>query len=238
MLIKLVVEQYSRTSPLRNQLVMNRPQKEDEFAFEKCLNDQYTKIEKGYCMLSKTAINSDHANKCEGDIGSRHAISKRHLKFIVDDDDCPDHFLATKEKRTFFKHEGRDGCLQPISRNKFSSGKWACQKHDDFFKSLDAEQIDISEPENSFKVVCRVVFRHNLLMQLRWIPISECVEQECGWKQFKEKAFTQPVSDEEAGIVFNEWHRDASAVNTMADKLSRKTSTKRLEFTANPHLYA
>ena len=80
---------------------MNRLQKEDEFAFEKCLNDHYTKIENGHCILSQKAINSDHANDCEGDIGSRHAISKRHLKLIVDDDDCPDHFFATKEKRTF-----------------------------------------------------------------------------------------------------------------------------------------
>ena len=56
------------------------------------------------------------------------------------------------------------------------------------FKSLDAEQIEISEPENSFKAVCRVAFRHNLLMQLRWIPILKCVQTECGWKQFKDKA--------------------------------------------------
>ena len=201
---------------------MNRPQKEYEFAFEKCLNDHYTKIEKGHCILSQTAINSDHANDCEGDIGSRHAISKRHLELIVDDDDCPDHFFATKEKRTFFEHEGRDSCLQPTSRKKFSSGKWACQKHDNIFKSLDAEQIDISEPENSFKAVCRVVFRHNLLMQLRWIPIRECVQTECGWKQFKDKVFTQPVGDKEADIELNERRRVANAVNTMADKLSRK----------------
>ena len=211
---------------IEKSLAMNQLNNENKFAFEKNFKKRYNMIERGYCMLSNSALNFDQESDCEGEIGNRHAISRRHLKLIANDDVSKNHIIATKEKRTFFEHAQHGDILQRTSINEFSSGRWACQVHDNYFKNLDAELIDLSDSENLFKAVCRVVFRHNLLMHLRWIPIWNYCQTESGWNQLKENIFNQPVSDEHANEVLKEWSNVAAAIHSKAQKVGRKLREK------------
>ena len=177
-------------------------------------------------MLSNATIDCDHESNCEGKVGRRHSISRRHLKLIADKDGSENHIYAIRERRTFFEHTERDAPLPLVSIKEFSAGKWACQKHDKIFENLDEELVDLSIPENLYKYVGRVVFRHNLLMQQRWIPIWEKAQEEHCWKQLKENLFFRSVSDEVASETLTEWRNTAAAVHSMAANLSRNIRKK------------
>lgn len=200
---------------------MNRTQEISSVNFEKNLGKRYSEIEKGYCMLADAARNLRKASRCDERVGRRHSISRLHLKLITDVDHHPDHVLATKENRSFFEHKDHGEQLRLTSIREFSAGRWGCQVHDEMFSPLDEQLIDLSIPENLFKIVCRVVFHHSLLIQLRWIPIWESIQSDSGWEQFKKNALIQPVGDEEAYDELRKWYDAAIAINTLAEKLSR-----------------
>ena len=124
------------------------------------------------------------------------------------------------------RKQTRATILQRTSIGKFCTGNWACKKHENDFKDIDNCQINLSNPENVLNTVLRVVFHHNLLMQLRWIPISKHCQTDLGWQQIIEHVFIDSVSDEEAEVILSEWRDVASAVNSMAQFLVQKIREK------------
>ena len=183
-------------------------------------------IEKGHCMLSANYGDSSQVSICNDNIVCCHAISRNQLNLIADNDDDPNHIIAIKERRSFLQEANQGDHLQRTSIGNFCAGNWACKKHENDFKDIDNCQINLSNPENVLNTVLRVVFRHNLLMQLRWIPISKHCQTDLGWQQIIEHVFIDSVSDEEAEVILSEWRDVASAVNSMAQFLVQKIREK------------
>ena len=163
------------------------------------------------------------AEACEGPIGDRHAISRSHLRLIAEDEN---KIRANKEIRSFAAWSEQYEELQGVPISRFSAGKWACQKHDAMFAGIDAKRIDLSEQENLFKVVFRVVLRYNHLILARWN--AHCMETttEDGWRWFKETAFERPVSDEVAVEAEREWGKEAHAVMWKMHDLEQRLTKK------------
>ena len=172
-------------------------------------------VRTGICIATIRACNEKPTDPCKGPIGYRHAIAKRHLNLIADADN---RIRANKDIESFDIWTEQYPELQPVPISRFSAGKWSCQKHDERFAGIDAEHIDLSEPENLFKAVYRVVLRQNHLTAARWSAHWAETETEEGWKRFKETAFREPVSEEEAIKAASEWRNEAQALGGQARK--------------------
>ena len=173
------------------------------------LQERHRSVFNGVCMASIRPADEHQADPCEGPIGNRHAIAKRHLRLIADADSL---LRANKEVGSFAVWSQQYDNLQLVLIGRFSAGRWSCQKHDQRFQGIDAQRIDLSEPENLFKAIYRVVLRHNHLMMARWNALFLETETEEGWNRFKETAFNVPVSDDEAANAASEWRQVAQAV--------------------------
>ena len=190
---------------------MKNPYNADQRKWLDKLQEHYRSVSDGVCMASIRAVDERQVDPCEGPIGNRHAIAKRHLRLIADADSL---LRANKEVGSFAVWSQQYDNLQPVPISRFSAGRWSCQKHDQRFQGIDAQRIDLSEPENLFKAVYRVVLRHNHLMLARWNAHFLETETEEGWKRFKETAFNVPVNDDEAATAESEWCQVAHAVMT------------------------
>ena len=173
----------------------------------------------GVCMAAIRMHNEEPAVACEGSIGNRHAIAERHLRLIANSEN---KIVANKEIGTFDKWTERYPELRPVSVGQFSTGRWACQKHDERFAGIDAEHIDLSNPENLFKAVYRVVVRQNHLSAARWSAHWEASQTKEGWERFKETAFCKPVSEAEAIEAEKAWRDEAHALMGKMRDLERR----------------
>lgn len=200
---------------------MKTPYSEEQRAGLNEREEIYRRIMNGVCM---TQVGGDSpAEACEGQIGYRHAISERHLRLIADTEK---KIRANKEIGSFAVWAEQYDELQRVPVSRFSAGKWACQRHDARFPGIDAKQIYLSNPENLFKAVYRVVVRHNHLTLARWTAHCAGIETEQGWRLFKELAFEKPVSDEEAEEAHREWRNKAHAVMWKMRELERRLAKK------------
>ncbi len=183
-------------------------------------------VAKGICMATIRAHDEAPAEPCEGKIGRRHAIARRHLKLIAERTDRDPKIRANREYKTFMESSRELEALQLVPVSEFSAGRWACQRHDEIFAGIDAQHIDLSEPENLFKAVYRVVLRQNHLMLARWNANFMGTQTEEGWKRFKETAFSTPVSDEKATSAWEEWRDVAHAVMGKMRDLKRRLASE------------
>ena len=186
---------------------MENPYNEEQRKWLLDRQEHYRQVMNGLCMAM--AGGDSPAEACEGEIGYRHAISKRHLRLIAD---AEKKIRANKEIGSFEVWPEQYEELERVPISRFSAGKWACQRHDARFPGIDAKQIDLSNPENLFKAVYRVVLRHNHLTLARWNAHCTGTETEEGWRLFKELAFEKPVSEEVAVEAEREWRNEAHAV--------------------------
>jgi len=166
-------------------------------------------VKTGICMATIRACNEKPADPCKGPIGYRHAIARRHLNLIADADN---KIRANKDIDGFDIWPEQYPELQSVPISRFSAGKWSCQKHDERFAGIDAEHIDLSEPDNLFKTVYRIVLRHNHISAARWNAHYEATQTEEGWKGFKETGFGKPASEEEAIEEEKKWGDQARAL--------------------------
>ena len=173
------------------------------------LREHYRSVINGTCMAAIGYGDESPRDPCEGPIGNRHAIARRHLKLIGG---CDGMVRANKEIGTFDMWPEQYEDLKLVSIRQFSAGKWSCQNHDERFGAIDAKEIDLSEPESLFKAIYRVVVRHNHLVMARWSAFCEVVQSEESLKVFKETAFKRPVSDLEFTKFEDEWRNVAHAV--------------------------
>ena len=135
---------------------MENPYNEEQRKWLLDRQEHYRQVMNGVCM-AKVGGDSP-AEACEGEVGYRHAISERHLGLIAD---AKKEIRANKEIGSFAVWSEQYEDLERVPISRFSAGKWACQRHDARFPGIDAKQIDLSDPENLFKAVYRVVLRHN-----------------------------------------------------------------------------
>ena len=172
-------------------------------------------------MLATIRIsNEEPEDTCEGPIGQRHAIAKRHLRLIAEGNNR--EIRANKEIGAFEKWSEQYDALQRVAISQFSAGKWSCQKHDERFAGIDAEHIDLSEPENLFKAVYRVVVRQNHLSAARWSAHWGVTRTEEGWEGFKETAFCEPTGEEGAIEAEKKWRDEAHALMWKMRDLERR----------------
>ena len=188
---------------------MNNPYTVEQRKYSKRLEEHYQQIACGLCMATVTRSGETRAANCDGPFGNRHAISRSHLRLIADGDS---KIRANKEYRSFTVWSEQHDALQPVAISQFSAGKWSCQRHDDRFGGIDAKQIDLSNPENLFKAVFRVVLRQSHLMYARWHAHIKSTKTDEGWERFKETAFHAPVSEETALEAAGEWEDEFRAV--------------------------
>ena len=200
---------------------MENPYNEEQRKWLLDRQEHYRQVMNGVCMAR---VGGDSpAEACEGPIGYRHAISERHLRLIAD---AEKKIRANKEIGSFAVWSEQYEELERVPISRFSAGKWACQRHDARFPGIDAKQIDLSNPENLFKAVYRVVLRHNHLTLARWTAHSRGITTEEGWRLSKETAFEKPVSDEVAEEALREWRNGAHAVMWKMRDLERRLAKK------------
>ena len=190
------------------------------------LREHYRTVTNGICMAAIGAGHDTPTERCQGPIGRRHAIAERHLKLIAEDAGGGNMIRANKEYQTFEEWSARHDELQPVPISQFTAEKWSCQRHDERFEGIDRQHIDLSEPENLFKVVYRVVLRQNHLTLARWHAHSVATETDEGWQQFKETAFSTSASDEAAEKTVNEWRNVAQAVMEKSRDLERRLARR------------
>ena len=200
---------------------MENPYNEEQRTWLNDLRESYRLVANGVCMAKMWG--DSPAEACEGPIGGRHAISKGHLRLIAD---AKNEIRANKENGSFAVWSEQYEELERVPSSRFSAGKWACQRHDARFAGIDAEQIDLSNPENLFKAVYRVVLRHNHLTLARWNAHCTGTETEEGWRLFRELAFGKPVSDEKAEKAEREWRNEAQAVMWKMRDLEQRLAKK------------
>ena len=177
-------------------------------------------VRTGVCMATIRMCSEEPADACGGPIGDRHAIAKRHLQLIAEGSNR--EIRANKEIGSFEKWSEQHDALQRLSISKFSTGKWSCQRHDERFKGIDDEPIDLSEPENLFKAVYRVVVRQNHLSAARWSAHWEATRTRDGWEGFKETAFCEPIAEERAIEAEKKWECEAHALMWKMRDLERR----------------
>ena len=202
---------------------MKNPYSKEQRKWLSELENYYRVATSGKCMVANRTGNGFPVDPCEGPIGLRHAIARRHLQLIADN---MSRIRANKEFRTFTVWPERYDDLQPIPISQFSTSKFACQKHDQWFQGIDAEQIDLAEPENLFKVVYRVVLHQCHLMSARWIAHHTATKTEEGWKKFKETAFNAAATDNEAVRAETEWRNRILAVRSKLADLKQRLVRK------------
>ena len=129
---------------------------------------------------------------------------------------------ANKEIGSFEVWSDQYDKLQRVSIGRFSAGKWSCQEHDQRFPGVDAKEIDLSNAENLFKAIYRVVLRHGHLSTARWLAHCEGTSTEEGWQCFKQTAFDRPVSDEVAEQVHADWRNVAHAMMSKMKELEER----------------
>ena len=200
---------------------MQNPYNEEQRQYLRDRQEHYRQVMNGICMA--TVGDDSPADACEGQIGYRHAISERHLRLIAD---AENKIRANKEIGSFAVWSEQYEELQRVPISRFSAGKWACQKHDARFPGIDGARINLSEPENLFKAVYRVVLRQNHLTLARRIAHCTGIETEKGWRLFKETAFEKPVSDEVAEKAEREWQNEAHAMMWKMRDLERRLVQK------------
>ena len=183
-------------------------------------------VVEGLCMATIGTHDEAPTEPCEGKIGRRHAIARRHLKLIAERTDGGTIIRANKEHKTFMESSRELEDLQLVSVSEFSAGRWACDTHDKIFAGIDAPCIDLSKPENLFKAVYRVVVRQTHLMLSRWNAIFMATQMEEGWERFKETAFSTPISDEKAASAWEEWRDVAHAVMGKMLDLKRRLASE------------
>lgn len=66
--------------------VTNNPYSEEQFKWLEDFKNYYRLIANGTCMETINARGKNLVEACEGSMGFRHAISKRHLKLMADSD--------------------------------------------------------------------------------------------------------------------------------------------------------
>ena len=181
----------------------------EQYEFLDELREEYRRIANGVCMAAIKFPSDKTESGCGGPIGSRHSISKNHLKILSD---CDGKIRANKENGTFGNWIENHLALQLVPITQFSAGKWSCQKHDERFAEIDRLSIDLSKQENLFKIVYRVVLRHSHLSLARWNAIFEATKSEEGWQHFKNVAFDEPVSDVAAEELLKQWRNAAHAL--------------------------
>ena len=169
----------------------------------------YRSVINGICMESIGWGQSDAIEACEGPVGRRHAIAKRHLARIANRHNL---IRANKEIRSFALWSEHYAGLRPVPISEFSAGKWLCQKHDARFSGIDAQRIDLADPENLFKAVYRVVLRQNHLALARYSAHFEATKTQEGWQHFKETAFPVPMSEESAAEAEADWREESRAI--------------------------
>ena len=140
--------------------------------------------------------------------------------------DSENQIRANRETGTFANWSEQYDDLQLLPISRFSAGRWSCQRHDQRFAGIDAEKIDLSEPENLFKAVYRGVIRQNHLMLARWNAHCVGTHTEEGWKRFKETAFETEVNDEQAGNAQSEWRDVVHAVMGKMRDLERRLARR------------
>ena len=202
---------------------MKNPYSEQQSKWLNDLWEHYRFVANGICMATIRADDEDSTNPCEGPIGHRHAIAKRHLQLIAD---AESRIRANRESGTFAVWPEQHDDLQRVPISRFSAGKWSCQRHDQRFAGIDSRRIDLSEPENLFKAVYRVVLRQNHLMAARWHAHSIGTKTNEGSKRFKDTAFETAASDDQAINAEDEWRNAAHAVmwkmRDLEGRLARK----------------
>lgn len=202
---------------------MKNPYTEEQRKWLSGLQEHYRLVTNGTCMAGIRVGGEASSDPCEGSIGYRHAIARRHLKLIAD---AANKIRANKEIGSFEAWSEQYDDLQPVPISRFSAGKWSCQKHDERFPRIDAERIDLSNSENLFKVVYRVVLRQSHLFLARWNAHFMGTATEEGWKLFKKTAFQSPMSDDEAVKFETEWRNEAHAVVWKMRDLERRLANK------------
>ena len=199
----------------------NCPYNEEQRKFLEDLKKHYDRwVRTGVCMATIRTCYEEPADTCEGPIGYRHAIAETHLRLVAEGKN--QKIRANKQIGTFDMWTEQYPEFQPVPISRFSAGKWSCQKHDKRFAGIDEEHIDLSEPENLFKAVYRVVLRQNHLTVARWSAHWVETETEEGWKRFKETAFWEPVSEEEAIKAEKKWRDEAYALMWKMRDLERR----------------
>lgn len=164
----------------------------------------------GVCLAASIRYSEESVTEpCEGPIGYRHAIAKRHLKLIAD---ANGEIRANKDIETSAIWPEQYDELQPLHISRFSAGRWSCQRHDERFGGIDAEQIDLSDPECLFKAVHRVVLRQCHLKTARWSAYCAATQSTDSWETFKATAFESPVDDEEAIVAERKWQEETHAL--------------------------
>ena len=203
---------------------MNKPYTQEEQAWLDQLQQQYSRIYGGVCMATIRYEGSASATPCEGEIGNRHAIAKRHLKLIAD---SGNKIRANREIASFEKWLEKYDGLQSVPISRFSAGRWSCQKHDERFAGIDAAKIDLAKPENLFKAIYRAVLRHNHLSTARWTAVYKATSTDEGWEQFREMAFESPVGEDEAAKVRNQWRNRAGSLMSKTREFERRLIAKK-----------
>ena len=209
--------------PDQDQRTMKNPYSAEQSNWLDGLRHDYRSVIKGMCMATLRLDDESPTDTCEGPIGNRHAIAKRHLQLIADSEN---RIRANRETGTFAVWPEQYDDLQHVPISQFGAGRWSCQKHDQRFAGIDAQCIDLSEPENLFKAVYRVVLRQNHLTLARWNAHYKGTETEEGWKRFKETAFKMAVSEEDATNAENEWRDVANAVMRKTRDLERRLARR------------
>ena len=126
---------------------MKNPYNPDQISWLNDLRKRYRSVVNGMCMATFRLGDEVLPEPCEGPIGYRHAIARRHLNLIAD---CDGRIRANRETGTFAIWPERYDSLQLVPVSRISAGRWSCQRHDERFGGIDAQDIDLSEPENLF----------------------------------------------------------------------------------------
>ena len=202
---------------------MSKPYTSDQQAWLDQLHKHYERVSGGVCMATIRYKGGSPVDPCKGRIGNRHAIARRHLRLMADPNG---QIRANREIASFEKWPDKYDRLQSVPISRFSAGKWSCQRHDERFAGIDSAQVDLSDPENLFKAIYRVVLRHNHLSMARWTAAHAETRTDEGWGFFKATAFENPVTEEEARGAFNQWGRCAQALMSKMRELERRLLAK------------
>ena len=182
-----------------------------QLAYLKSLESPYRSIASGICVPSISPLNTYPLVRCRGPIGFRHAISETHLRLIANNEN---KIRANKEIPGFGEWLERYEGLQRVSISRFTAGKWSCQKHDEMFQGIDQKRIDLSNSENLFKAVYRVVLRQTHVNTGRWNAYLQGTQSPDDWERFKETAFDKPVTDEQAQRSVDNWWDGVEALSS------------------------
>lgn len=205
---------------------MNNPYDERQRDWLDRLQVRYRMVVNGICMAAVRPDGRIDEVDCKGPLGFRHAIARRHLALIADGEN---KILANKEYGSFDVWPDKYEALQATSIGRFSAGKWSCQKHDERFGGIDARRIDLSNPENLFKAVYRVVLRQCHLTFARWHAFFVETKSDEDWELFRNTAFHTPASEEVALAAAADWRSDFHALMGKKGDLEQRLRNREWE---------